>query len=201
MTARLYFVRHAAHDFLDTTLCGRMPGVSLNEAGRAQSAILAQALRHVNAVHSSPRDRCLETAEAIAAGAGCSVTVSPALDEIEMGAWTGKAFADLRSDPLWRAWNERRAEASPPGGEPMRAAQRRIVEHASAVAPAAPDRSIALVTHADMIKAAIASFLGLNLDAHTSFTIAPASISMVLLCDWGARVESVSETAQRWRGA
>jgi len=42
--ATVFFVRHASHDRLAHVLCGRMAGVSLGEAGRAEAAGLAARL-------------------------------------------------------------------------------------------------------------------------------------------------------------
>src|SRR5690349_21715357 len=66
---RLYLVRHALCDGVGSILLGRQPGVSLNEDGREQAALLADRLREerLHAVYSSPLERAHETAEAIAA--------------------------------------------------------------------------------------------------------------------------------------
>ena len=74
-----HLIRHGAHDLLGRVLTGRMPGVALNEAGRAQAAGLAAALAGggIAAVVSSPLQRARETAAPIAARLGLPDGASP----------------------------------------------------------------------------------------------------------------------------
>src|SRR4051794_39997425 len=68
VAATLYLVRHAAHDRVGDTLCGRMPGVTLGPDGKRQADAVAQRLaaQNIAAVFSSPLERAIETAEPIA---------------------------------------------------------------------------------------------------------------------------------------
>ena len=68
MSARIFLVRHAAHDNVGQYLAGRMPGVALGEAGRAQARRLARRLsrERIDRIQSSPVQRTRETAQAIA---------------------------------------------------------------------------------------------------------------------------------------
>ena len=59
MTTTVFLVRHAAHDRLNRILCGRMPGVSLGADGRAQAAALAERL-----AREKPRGGLCEPARA-----------------------------------------------------------------------------------------------------------------------------------------
>lgn len=195
MTTTIHFVRHAAHGLLGRTLTGRMPGVSLGEEGRAQAEALSLRLgrERIAAIHSSPLERARETAEPIARRLGLEVQVTAAIQEIDFGEWTGAAFGDLDADPRWRIWNEARSLARPPGGETMLEAQGRVLRHLEDLQAAHPGESVALVSHADVIKAALAFLLGLSLDALPRFEISPASISTVVIGDWGAKVLTLNE--------
>ena len=75
-------------------------------------------------------------------------------------------------------------------GESMAEAQARIVGHLQA-APAG--ETIAMVTHSDMIRAAVAHVLGLSLDHLLRFDIDPASVTGVAVGDWGARLLWMNE--------
>lgn len=195
----VHLVRHAAHDHVGRILTGRAPGIGLSEEGREQAGCLAAWFegRPVSAVETSPRERALETALAIGAAVGCEPVVVTAADEIDFGHWTGRSFAELEFDPAWRLWNERRAESCPPGGEPMAAVRDRIVTHLGRIAASVTDGVVVLVSHADVIKAALADALGLSLDHLHRFDIAPASVSSVLVGGWGARVLSVNTVPAR----
>ncbi len=195
MTTTVFLVRHAAHDRLNRILCGRMPGVSLGTDGRAQAAALAERLARESlaAVYASPLERACETAEPLARHREIDVQVVDALNEIDIGAWTGRAFDDLRDDPHWTRWNTARSVTRPPVGETMLEAQTRVVGGIERLCAAHPEQGIALVSHADVIKAALAYYLGLPLDAILRFEISPASISKLVLGDWGAKVISMNE--------
>jgi probable phosphoglycerate mutase len=184
----LLLARHAAHDRVDRVLCGRMPGVHLGAAGRAQAARLAERVaregRPVAALHTSPQPRAAETAEAIARRCGLAATPCAALDEIDFGpAWTGRDFASLAGDPAWRRWNAGRASAAPPaGGESMAAVQRRVMAWMAELPGRHPAGGVVVaVSHGDVIKAAVAGVLGLTLDAHWRFEVGPAALSAVAL--------------------
>jgi len=196
VTATIYFIRHAAHGHIGNTLSGRQPAIPLTDAGRGQARALGARLadRPFAALHSSPVQRARETADAVReVRGGENVQVYTALDEIDFGAWTGKAFADLEDDPQWQHWNARRSEARCPGGEAMAEVQARVVAHAEQAAAAHPDGAVAMVTHCDIIRAAVAHWLGLSLDRIHSFDIDPASVSRVAVGDWGGRVLSLNE--------
>jgi probable phosphoglycerate mutase len=54
---------------------------------------------------------------------------------------------------------------------------------------------VVLVSHGDVIKAALIYFLGLSIDAYNRFDIDPASVSKVVIGDWGAKIISLNEVA------
>lgn len=195
MATTVLLVRHAAHPLVGRVLCGRMAGVHLDEAGRAQAARLAARLASIrpDVVHSSPLPRCLETAEPLAAQHGLPVVPCPALTELDFGAWTGRSFAALDAEPTWMRWNTARAESRPPDGESMRDAQGRAVDWLRRVQAGHPDATVLAVSHADVIKGMLLWCLGLTLDAHQRFDIDPCSISALLLWDGGGKVLRMNE--------
>ena len=199
MTTTVLLARHAAHDRLDRVLCGRMPGVSLSGEGRAQAGRLAERLarRHPTALYTSPLDRARETAAPLAARLGLDPRVAEGLAEIDVGDWTGRSFDELRGDPAWTAWNTRRSLARPPGGETMLAVQARAVGWLERARAGHGDETIALVSHADVIKAVLAHYLGLPLDQIGRFEVGPASTSTLVVGDWGAKVQALNEGGGR----
>ncbi|HYZ32187.1 MAG TPA: histidine phosphatase family protein [Crenalkalicoccus sp.] len=190
MAATLLLIRHAAHARVAEVLCGRMDGVHLDAAGRAQAAALGARLagEALAAVCTSPLPRAVETAEAIARPHGLVPERMEDLTEIAFGDWTGRPFAALRDDPDWQRWNAMRASARPPGGEAMAEVRDRVLRGLQVLAARHPEARMAVVSHADVIKAAVAGILGLSLDAHDRFEIAPASVSTVVLWPGGGKV-------------
>lgn len=193
----LVLLRHASHDRLGAVLCGRMPGVTLSEAGRREAEALAGMLacHRFAAVLSSPLERAVETAAAIAASQALAVEVEEDLNELDLGAWAGLRFEDLRGDPAWNVWNSARSHARPPGGETMLEAQVRTARCIERLRRRYAGRTVALVSHADVIKAALSHALGLSVDFHARFEIAPASRSVLIAGEWGLKVHSINEAA------
>lgn len=198
MSTVFLLVRHAAHDGVGVTLTGRMPGVGLGTEGRAQAERLAQSLRHepLAAIHASPQQRTQETAMALAAAQGMArIASEPALDEIDFGsAWQGKSFAALEADPAWQRWNSQRSLARTPGGERMLDVQARVLALIERLLPRHEEESVALVTHADVIKALVSHVLGLGIDAWPRLEVAPASVSRLVVGEWGAKLTGLNQT-------
>lgn len=195
MTTTFFLIRHAAHDLVGAALCGRMPGVTLGPRGREQSLRLAErfAGETIASVQSSPLERARETAEPIAARVGRDVQVNEAVTEIEFGAWSGRSFDDLDRDADWALWNAARGVSRPPGGETMLEAQCRIVGAMERLRNAYRDASVVLVSHSDVIKAALLYHLGLSVEAYARLDIEPASISTLAVGTWGARLIRLNE--------
>ena len=195
--ARFYLIRHAMNDFVGKKLAGRMPGVHLNEEGRAQARLLARKLAAagIERVYSSPRERALETAEALSEAIGVKVETRPTLDEVESGDWTGKTFAELEADPRWQTYNRFRSGTRVPGGETMLETQGRVVTEILNLYEAHPSATIAIVSHADPIRAALVYFLGMPIDFFQRIEISPASFSVLTLEEWGPVILAINSVA------
>jgi probable phosphoglycerate mutase len=172
-----------------------MPGVRLGPRGREQAERLAERLSResIASVHTSPLERARETAEPIAARVDRPLEIDEGLQEIAFGAWSGRSFEELDRDPAWRTWNAARSVSRPPGGETMLEAQARIVAAMERLRESHRGRCLVLVSHADVIKAALLYHLGLPIDAYARFDIEPASISTLAVGDWGAKVIRLNE--------
>jgi broad specificity phosphatase PhoE len=195
MSTTFFLVRHAAHDIVDHVLVGRAAGVHLGARGKEQAERLGHRLTRedLSVLQSSPRERALETAEGIARACRMEIQIADPADEIDCGAWTGRTFESLQLDPAWNRWNSERGSARTAGGESMSEVQQRIIGHLSAEAGRHPGSRIAIVSHCDVIKAALLHCLGLSLDAIQRLQIDPASLSSLVLGAWGAKVLSVNE--------
>lgn len=195
---RLLLVRHAAHDLVGVALAGRMPGVGLNEQGRAQAQALADAMAKASpggiaAVYSSPQQRARETADVIANKIGLKVQTAAEFDEIDFGEWTGRRLQDLSADsPGWREWVERRATAAPPAGEAFVKVRQRMLEGAERLRRAHPSATIAVVSHADPIKALLATHLAMSLNDLERFDVDCASVSALDVGEGWAKVRCVN---------
>lgn len=171
-------MRHAAHGDLGQRLTGRGPETGLSREGREQARLLARRLcsEDVEAIYASPRTRTRATSEMIAADRDLAVEPADALDEIDFGDWTGRAFVELDGDPRWMRWNEARSSARCPGGESMAEAQERAARFVDEVA-GKHDGTVVLVTHCDIIRALLCREHGRSLDDILSFEAEPASVT------------------------
>lgn len=192
---RLVLVRHGAHDLAGVALAGRLPTVTLNAQGRAQAEALAGTLASggLQALYSSPQRRARETAAPISARLRLPVQDAPEFDEIDFGHWTGRRLQDLSAGtPGWREWVERRATAAPPGGEAFADVGRRVLDGAGRLRRAHPSGSVAVVSHADVIKALLAIHLAMSLDELERFDVDCASLSVLDVGDGWAKVRCVN---------
>jgi broad specificity phosphatase PhoE len=198
MTTTVFLLRHAAHDNLGSYLAGRSPGVVLGSAGHEQAQRLGVRMRRENfvAIVSSPRERTQETAKAVSDLSRIGpIELRDELDEVDFGSWSGKTFDKLADDPRWLHWNNARASAETPAGESMEAVQRRVCSCMDTMARRFPDAAVVLVSHADVIKAAICIVLGLSTDHCCRFEIDPASISTVVMGSWGSKLLRLNEAS------
>ena len=181
----LLLIRHAVNDYVKTgKLAGRMAGIHLNEDGEAQAAALGERLATapLEHIYASPMDRTMETAIAIAKHhTQLQVESCQAIGEVHYGDWEGKAIGELQRRKMWDVVQEYPSRAVFPNGESMRGVQVRIVNAIEALLPRHPNQMIALVFHADLIKMALAHYLGMHLDVFQRLVISPASISTLHL--------------------
>jgi probable phosphoglycerate mutase len=174
-------IRHGHSDAVGRWLAGRREGVVLSDIGRREAAQLSAALRWlpIAAVYSSPLERAMHTAQPLARDHGLGVHPREALTDVDFGAWTGKSLDELEAVAEWHAFNRERCRASPPGGEPLADVQRRIVEELLCLSRTHAGEMIAVVTHAEPIRCAIAAFEGRTLDDVLGIEISTAHISTV----------------------
>jgi broad specificity phosphatase PhoE len=191
-------IRHGAHTLGGETLAGRAPGVCLSPSGREQARRMAERVARlpVAALYASPADRTRETAAFLAGRLGLQMEVREGLNEIDFGEWTGRPLAELRQREDFRRWNTFRGGSPVPGGEPMPAVQARVVGELLRLRERHPDSCIALVSHGDVIKAALAWALGVPLDLLMRIEIGLASVSGVRLGDYGPWVLCVNHCGE-----
>jgi probable phosphomutase (TIGR03848 family) len=190
----ILLIRHGLTDDVDRVLSGRTAGVRLNDEGRRQAAELAQRLRAVplDAILTSPLERARDTAEAIAAGRGVRVQTIEALQEFDFGTWAGRAIASMEANTSWRRFNEVRSTTPAPGGELMLAVQMRVVSTLLDLGERYPDGTVAVISHGDVIRAALMYFLGMPIDFVHRLDISPARVSTVRLGGGAPRVLQVN---------
>ena len=195
--SKLFLIRHGSCNGLGQTLWGRTPGICLNEIGKLEAQRLAERLHGITlqAIYSSPTERALETAETIARSIKLEVTKNPALDEVDFGDWTGKSFDTLTGDGRWRRFNTDRSITRIPGGESFLEVQTRIVTELQRISAQHNDERIAIVSHADVIKAAVGYFTATPIDLLQRIEISPCSVSVIEIDRDGPRLLTINNTS------
>jgi broad specificity phosphatase PhoE len=193
-----FLIRHASCNGLGRTLWGRTPGVCLNDKGKLQAERLANRFSGITlrAIYSSPLERAVETAETIARTMNLEVIKNPAFEEIDFGDWTGKSFEALSSDEYWRRFNTQRSATRIPGGESFLEVQDRIVRELETLASQYGSTTVAIVSHADVIKAAVGRFSSTPIDLLHRIEISPCSVSVVALDGDRARLLTINSTCE-----
>lgn len=195
MTTYLLF-RHGDNDAVGKWFAGRSPGVHLNEEGRQQAARIAERFGScaIDAIYSSPLERAMETATPLAERLGVPVQTHDGLIEVAVGDWTRRTFDELAGDENWMRFNSLRSSTRAPNGELMLEIQARMVQCIEEWRVKHDNETIALFSHADVIKAALLLYAGIPLDFINRLEIYPGSVSVVTLHEASARVLRVNDT-------
>lgn len=181
--ALFLLIRHGDTDWVGERLAGRLPDIPLNDRGRAQAARLAMILggQPIDVICTSPLERARETAAALAANLDLVPRICEEFTEVEYGDWSGSTFAEMRDSHRWRAYNQNRSTTRIPGGELMVEIQTRMVAGLLALQQELPTGMVAVFSHGDPIRTAVAYFAGIDLDHFLRLRIDPGSVSIVAL--------------------
>ena len=191
----VHFVRHGQTPTTGSTLPGRAPGLHLAEAGTKQAEAVAERLADlpkVDAIYASPLERTKETAAPIGKRLGLKVTPDKGLLECDFGGWTGRALKDLMKLPEWKTVQRYPSGFRFPEGESFAEMQTRMTATIARLAGAHRGGTIVAVSHADPIKAAVASALGTHLDLFQRIVISPCSVTTVAYGETGPVVLCVN---------
>lgn len=179
-TTYLLLIRHGENDWVGThRLAGRTPGVHLNAKGVAQAARLAEQLaaQPISAVYSSPLERCLQTARPVADALGLPVIAEPGVIEVDYGGWQGGDLRELAKTPEWQLVQHNPSSFCFPEGETLHQVQARAVWTLERLRQAHPDQLIAVFSHGDVIRTALAHYMGTPLDLFQRLAVNTASVS------------------------
>jgi probable phosphomutase (TIGR03848 family) len=193
---QILLIRHARNDWVGKRLPGWTPGIHLSAEGRAEAAALAERLAStpLDAVYSSTLDRALETAAYIAGPRSLPVIEVADLVDVDTGDWTGRDLKEVSKEPSWWGVVFRPSLTRLPGGETLWEMQVRAVTALERIRAAHPDGAVAVVAHADVIKALVAHYLGLPLDLFQRIGVSTASVSVLHVGDNGAALAALNLT-------
>lgn len=178
----LVLVRHATTAATGSRLGGRTQA-SLDDAGRGQAEAAAERLAHLplKAIYASPLPRTLETAQIVADRHRLEVREDPGLLEVEYGDWTDRPLKPLTRTKRWPVIQMRPSLVTFPNGESIRSAQLRAVDAIEQIVAQHRKGAVAVVSHADVIKAVVSFYIGQPLDLFQRLVVSPASVTVLHL--------------------
>lgn len=161
MSTTILLIRHGETDW---NMIGRWQGhadVPLNAIGLQQAELVANRLategRRFDAIYSSDLARASETARAIGAAAKVDVQLLPSLREIDLGAWSGLTYEEIKAKfPEEIALLDQNIDMPRGGGESLSDLRNRVVEAVMALGNAHPGQTLAVVTHGGCIRMLLA---------------------------------------------
>ncbi|WP_432586750.1 histidine phosphatase family protein [Streptomyces sp. HD1123-B1] len=166
MTTRLLLVRHGETVWHAENRYAGISDVALTERGHRQAAALARwaGERGVDAVACSPLSRARLTAAPAAEALGLAPRIVEELREVDFGWGEGRTIAEMEAeDPAAvRAFREDAETGAFPGSEPPGAAGRRAAAALRALAAAHPGRTVLVVAHNTLLRAALCALLGIR---------------------------------------
>lgn len=186
----LLLIRHALTDATGHKLSGRSPGLHLNSSGRAQSERLVERLEGLtlDAICSSPLERCKETAAPLAAAHGLRIRQRSRLAEVEYGDWTNRSLRQLARTKLWATVQGSPSTVRFPSGESLLEVQQRMIAEANELASKHSGSTIALFSHGDPLRLLLAHYLGVHIELFQRLVVSPASVSAVAITPRGPHV-------------
>ena len=193
-------VRHGTTPTTGRLLPGRAKGLPLSDAGRAQAERVAAQIAALDprpsAVYASPLERARETAAPIARALGVRVRNERGLVDLDVGEWTGMSLRQAARRREWVAVQRWPAGFTFPGGESFTGLLARATEAVGRLVRAHPGEVIVAVTHADPIRALVATAAGVPLDLFQRLVVSTCSVSAVRYSPDGPRVICLNASAE-----
>lgn len=169
---RIVLARHGQTDWNQERRFQGKTDTPLNDVGKGQAHALADRLASwpLEAIYTSPLERAMYTASAIAERHGLQPVPLPELHEIDFAEWEGLSiprlgaerkedFARWRGDPFFNP---------PPGAESWEEISARLSKALSFIL-GEPYRRIVIVSHGGIMRALYAVLVGL--DPHTVWSL------------------------------
>lgn len=194
----LHLVRHGETEANRLGLALGRADVPLNKHGLWQAARLAEVLgaEPLAAVYSSPLQRALLTADAIAGPHELKVRQRPGLIEMDIGETDGLSFSEVRSrfPGLLETWVSPEGPDKPmPGGERLADVGTRAWDFLQSLAGQHSDETVCAVTHNFVILSVLTRALGIELTQFRRLRHVTAAISTLESREHGIRVRRLND--------
>ena len=193
----LIMIRHGETEWNKNRRYQGQEDVSLNEKGREQARLAAEALagEDLDMICASDLSRAYDTASELTADRELEVREFPDLRELDFGNWGGQSYEDIveNDEKRFKDWLENPGETSPPEGEAMDefrervcGAFDRIIEHEA--------EKIAVVAHGGTLRIFLVDILDIPLERYTRLYFDNGGITRIKFYDGNPVVTLVNST-------
>jgi broad specificity phosphatase PhoE len=177
---------------------GREP-LELTAQGRAEAAAVAKRIAgrwRPGKIYTSPMDRCVKTADAIAEICGIAVEICNDLNDLDYGAWQFITFAQANAEhpALFAAWFATPHLVRFPNGESLQDLAARTANALRLMLARHPDDTVVLVGHDSVNRALLLQFLGLPLACYWRIGQDPCCVNEIDIANTQNRVLRLNET-------
>jgi probable phosphoglycerate mutase len=196
---RLVIVRHGETEYNRQQLALGRADIPLNETGRKQAKALARALaaEQFAAIYSSPLQRTLHTAQAIAQTHGIEVQADEGLIEMDVGEMDGLTFPVIRErfPGLLERWVTAEGPDHPmPGGERLTDVRDRAWGMVTRLSERHGGQTVCLVTHNFVILSLLTQIIGVELADFRKLRHSVAAITRVEWRQGKPRIAVLNDT-------
>ena len=178
-----YLLRHGHTEPTENNKIYNDPQVALTERGERQAHLQGVWLKDIKPTHllSSTAVRVVSTAKIIAEEIGMEAITVDDLNEWNVGTWEGRTYIDRKKNnpEEYHAWCADPIANAPPEGESIVDMCNRIRERLKAITKTYEGSSIALVTHAGVIRSILLEALGIPVRNFWRLSVPAGSVSRV----------------------
>jgi alpha-ribazole phosphatase len=173
----IYLIRHTTPK-IEKGICYGQSDIPLAETFGAENTVLRAGLpEQVDAVFTSPLNRCYQLATLISRTS--RITTDRRLMEMNFGDWELKKWDAIHEDEL-NPWMKDFVEVRVPGGENFVDLQKRVHEFTTELITRKLEK-VVVVTHAGVIRCFVAAVLGMSLTNAFKMNIDYASVTKIQL--------------------
>ena len=199
MSTTILLVRHGETDWNREKIFRGVNDVPLNDNGRHQAALVAEALSsyRIDAGYTSPLSRAAETASMVLEPHNIQAKPHEGLLDFNYGDWTGKTDSEVATRWLAEhdAWNARPHEARIPGGDTLQDVYHRAFAAMEEIARSHDGQTVALFAHRVVNKLLILGALGLALDRFPFILQGNCCINKFVRVEGGYLIEYLNDTS------
>jgi broad specificity phosphatase PhoE len=191
---KIFLVRHGETDWnMIRRIQGGASDIPLNEKGKKQAEGVAVRLKSepIKAIYSSPLQRALHTAQAIARYHDLPIETLPSLKEILVGELEGVSGSEmkLRFDQLICQTCQDRSLVKLPGGESLSDVQIRAWSTLQEISAKHVEGNLVLVSHYFVILSLICTVLNLPLFEIPHMRSQPGTLNIITFENGNSRLE------------